>query len=298
MPKRSVDARQASKAYQCGPGVGKGKTSIGLDEHQIFNEILQKQLKICGYRNDKEVTYLYLGENGLKDVPHLSRFGKLTILWLNHNKIQYITFVKYNCCLTELYLHNNDIRNITGALKNLHSLQILLLHNNQLKNLKLAVKELQGLQTLHTLNLFNNPLSQECRYRLYVIYHLPSVTLLDRKEITRKERESALHVYNHEKTLVVQSIGFGKRVDIPLLPNAAFRLTPIKVLHLPPGCEFGNHLVKIPFANPEDAVFVRAMKRGMMEFSTMDWGKMPTCEEKRLGSCPEKRPEKLTIKFR
>ncbi|XP_058036497.1 leucine-rich repeat-containing protein 72 [Ahaetulla prasina] len=298
MPKRSVDARQTSKAFQCGPGGGKESTSISLDEHQIVNEILEKQLKICGYRNDKEVIDLYLGENGLKDVPHLSRFRKLRNLWLNHNKIQYITSVKYNCCLTELYLHNNDIRSITGALKNLHSLQILLLHNNQLKNLNLTVKELQGLRTLHTLNLFNNPLSRECRYRLYVIYHIPSVTLLDRKEITRKERESALHIYNHEKTLVLQSIGFGKRVDIPLLPKAAFRLTSTKALHLPPGCEFGNHLVKIPFANPEDAVFVRAMKRGMVEFSTVDWGKMPTCEEKRLGSSPEKRPEKLTIRFR
>ncbi|ETE64114.1 Leucine-rich repeat-containing protein 72, partial [Ophiophagus hannah] len=132
-------------------------------------------------------------------------------------------------------------------------------------------------------DLFNNPLSHECRYRLYVIYHIPSVTLLDRKEITRKERESAVHIYNHEKTLVLQSIGFGKRVDIPLLPKAAFRLTPTKV---------------IPFANPEDAVFVRAMKRGMIEFSTLDWGKIATSEEKRLGSSPEKRPEKLTIRFR
>ncbi|XP_032091714.1 leucine-rich repeat-containing protein 72 [Thamnophis elegans] len=266
MPKRSVNARQTSKAFQCGPGGG--KESISLDEHQIANEILEKQLKICGYKNDKEVIYLYLGENGLKDVPHLSRFRKLRNLWLNNNKIQYITFVKYNCYLTELYLHNNDIRNITGALKNLHSLQILLLHNNQLKNLNLTVKELQGLRTLHTL------------------------------KITRKERESALHIYNHEKTLVLQSIGFGKRVDIPLLPKAALRLSPTKVLHLPPGFEFGNHLVKIPFANPEDAVFLRAMKRGMIEFSTVDWGKMPTCEEKRLGSSPEKRPEKLTIRFR
>ncbi|KAG8139055.1 hypothetical protein E2320_001833 [Naja naja] len=283
MPKRSVDARQTPKASQCGPGGSKERLRISLDEHQIVNEILEKQLKICGYKNDKEVTDLYLGENGLKVVPHLSRFRKLRNLWLNHNKIQYITFVKYNCCLTELYLHNNDIRNITGALKNLHSLQILLLHNNQLKNLDMTVKELQGLRTLHTLNLFNNPLSHECRYRLYVIYHVPSVTLLDRKEIIRKERESALHIYNHEKTLVLQSIGFGKRVDIPLLPKAAFRLTPTKI---------------IPFANPEDAVFVRAMKRGMIEFSTLDWSKIATSEEKRLGSSPEKRPEKLTIRFR
>uniref|UniRef100_G1KMS8 Uncharacterized protein n=1 Tax=Anolis carolinensis TaxID=28377 RepID=G1KMS8_ANOCA len=131
--------------------------------------------------------------------------------------------------------------------------------------------------------LFNNPLSLDPRYRLYVIYHIPSVTLLDRKEVTGKERESALHIYNHKKTLVLQSIGFGKRVDVPLLPKPRFRFPPIKV---------------IPFENPEDAVRLRAMKRSLVEFSTVDWGKMPTYEERRLGSHPEKRLEKLTIRFR
>ncbi|KAH0627417.1 hypothetical protein JD844_003075 [Phrynosoma platyrhinos] len=223
-------------------------------------QILERQLKVCGFRIDKEVTDLYLGEKGLKEVPDLSRFHMLTYLWLNNNKIQNLAFLKHNCFLAELYLNNNEIRDIA--------------------------------------DLFNNPLSQDRRYRLYVIYHIPSVTLLDRKEVTTKERESALHIYNHEKTLVLQSIGFGKRVDVPLLPKPGFSLTPTKVLRLPPGCEFGNHLVKIPFENPEDAVFVRAMKRSVVEFSTVDWGKMPTCEERRLDSNPEKRPERLTIKFR
>ncbi|XP_063003659.1 leucine-rich repeat-containing protein 72 [Elgaria multicarinata webbii] len=260
--------------------------------------ILEKQLKICGFRKDKEVTDLYLGEKGLREVPDLSRFRILKYLWLNNNKIQNLSFLKHNCCLTELYLNNNEIRDIAGALRNIHSLQILLLHNNQLKNLDRTVKELQGMRNLQTLNLFNNPLSHDGRYHLYVIYHIPSVTLLDRKEITKKERESALHIYNHEKTLVLQSIGFGKRIDIPLLPKAVTSLTPTKVMPLPPGCEFGNHLVKIPFENPEDAVFVRATKRSVMEFSTVDWEKMPTSEEKRLGSNPEKRPEKLMFRFK
>uniref|UniRef100_A0A8D0BTX5 Leucine-rich repeat-containing protein 72 n=1 Tax=Salvator merianae TaxID=96440 RepID=A0A8D0BTX5_SALMN len=260
--------------------------------------ILEKQLKICGFRKDKEVTDLYLGEKGLKEVPDLSRFRILTYLWLNNNKIQNLTFLKHNYCLAELYLNNNELRDIAGTLRHMHSLQILLLHNNQVKNLETTVKELQGMQNLQTLNLFNNPLSQERRYRLYVIYHIPSLTLLDRKEITAKERKSALQIYNHEKTLVLQSVGFGKRVDIPLLPKVASIMKPTKVLRLPPGCEFGNHLVKIPYENPEDAVFVRAMKRSLVEFSTVDWAKVPTCVERRLGINPEKRAERLTIKFR
>ncbi|XP_060104584.1 leucine-rich repeat-containing protein 72 isoform X3 [Heteronotia binoei] len=225
-------------------------------------EVLKNQLKICGFKKDNDVTELYLGERELKEVPDLSQFHKLMYLWLNNNKI-------------------------------------LMLHNNQLKNLETTVKELKGM-SLQTLNLFKNPLAQDCRYRLYVIYHLPTVLLLDRKEITIKERSLALNIYNHQKTLVLQSIGFGKRTDVPLLPKAPFSKSwsSTKVLRLPPGCEFGNHLVKIPFENPEDAVFVRAMNRSIVKYSTVNWDTVTTSEEKRLGTKPEKVAEKLTITFR
>ncbi|XP_067326674.1 leucine-rich repeat-containing protein 72 [Anolis sagrei] len=268
------------------------------DERLRSKKIIKEQLDLCGFKIEKEVTDLYLGEKGLKEIPDLSQFKILTYLWLNNNKIQNLAFLKHNSCMAELYLNNNEIRTIEGALKHMRSLKILVLHNNQLKDLETSVKELHRMRSLQTLNLFNNPLSQDPRYRLYVIYHIPSVTLLDRKDVTAKERECALHIYNHKKTLVLQSIGFGKRVDVPLLPKPRFSLTPTKVLRLPPGCEFGNHLVKIPFENPEDAVLVRAMQRSLVEFSTVDWEKMPTSEERRLGSHPEKRPEKLTIRFR
>ncbi|XP_066483834.1 leucine-rich repeat-containing protein 72 isoform X1 [Tiliqua scincoides] len=260
--------------------------------------VLENQLKICGYKKNTDVVELYLGEKGLKEFPDLSRFRVLSYLWLNNNKIEKLTFLKNNCCLRELYLNNNEIRNIAGTLRHIHSLQILLLHNNQLKNLNVTVKELKGMSSLQTLNLFNNPLSQDRAYYPYVIYHLPSVTLLDRKEISARERESALHIHDHKKTIVVQSIGFGKRVDVPLLPKPSFCLSPTRVLRLPSGCEFGNHLVKIPFKNPEDAVLVRSMKRAVIEFTTVDWEKMPSSEERRLGSKPERRSERLTIKFR
>ncbi|XP_066483835.1 leucine-rich repeat-containing protein 72 isoform X2 [Tiliqua scincoides] len=230
--------------------------------------VLENQLKICGYKKNTDVVELYLGEKGLKEFPDLSRFRVLSYLWLNNNKIEKLTFLKNNCCLRELYLNNNEIRNIAGTLRHIHSLQILLLHNNQLKNLNVTVKELKGMSSLQTL------------------------------KISARERESALHIHDHKKTIVVQSIGFGKRVDVPLLPKPSFCLSPTRVLRLPSGCEFGNHLVKIPFKNPEDAVLVRSMKRAVIEFTTVDWEKMPSSEERRLGSKPERRSERLTIKFR
>uniref|UniRef100_A0A8D0H154 Leucine rich repeat containing 72 n=1 Tax=Sphenodon punctatus TaxID=8508 RepID=A0A8D0H154_SPHPU len=183
---------------------------------------------------------------GLKEVPDLSRFRRLTYLWLNNNKL---TFLINNYCLTELYLNNNELMDIAGALKQFSSLRILLLHNNQLKNLETTVKELKDMISLRTLNLFNNPLSQDSRYHLYVIYHLPSVQLLDRK---------------------------GKLDNLHLFYS----------------------FCRVPFESPEDAVFVRAMKRSTMQFSSVDWNKISTCHEKRLENKPEEPQERLTIKFR
>uniref|UniRef100_A0A8C0FNW2 Leucine-rich repeat-containing protein 72 n=1 Tax=Bubo bubo TaxID=30461 RepID=A0A8C0FNW2_BUBBB len=212
--------------------------------------------------------------------------------------IQDLTFLIKNYCLTELYLNNNELTDISGALKHLHALQILLLHNNQLKTLGKTVKELKGIISLQTLNLFHNPLAQDPDYRLYVIYSLPSVQLLDRKSVTQRERESALHLYNHERSCVVQSVAFGKRVNTPLgTAVGSSRCTqPAGRLMMPSGIY--NNVRKIPFENPEDAVLLRAMTRSLMEFSSVDWNKVATCQERRLGNKAEEPHEKLIVQFR
>ncbi|XP_025054016.1 leucine-rich repeat-containing protein 72 [Alligator sinensis] len=273
---------------------------VYADKSIVCYQAIEKQLKICGYKRDADVSVLYLAGQGLKVIPSLSRFRMLKYLWLNNNKIQEITFLINNYCLTELYLNNNDLRDIAGALKHLSSLQVLLLHNNQLKHLDKTVKELTGMISLQTLNLFHNPLSQDPVYRLYVIYFLPSVQLLDRKKITQKEKESALHIYNHKRSCVLQSIAFGKRIDKSLVAKtvSSRSIPAAQSLQMPPDYEFANHVNKVPFENPEDAVFVRAVKRSVMEFSCVDWNKIPTYQEKHLENKLKEPCEKVTIRFR
>ncbi|XP_051466758.1 leucine-rich repeat-containing protein 72 isoform X2 [Apus apus] len=262
-------------------------------------QAVEKQLKICGFKRNMDVLVLYLAGQGLRSIPGLSRFRRLRYLWINNNKIQDLTFLKKNYCLTELYLNNNELTDITGALKHLCSLQILLLHNNQLGKLGRTVKELKGITSLQTLNLFHNPLAQDQSYRLYVIYFLPSVQLLDRK-FTQRERESALHFYDHKKSSVIHSIAFGKKVNIPLgYTVGSSRCSQLaRRLVMPSGCEFENRTNKVPFENPEDAILVRAVTRSLMEFSCLDWNKVATCQERRLESKAEKPHEKLTVQFR
>ncbi|NXI52951.1 LRC72 protein, partial [Chloroceryle aenea] len=215
-------------------------------------------------------------------------------------QIQDLTFLTKNYCLTELYLNNNELTDISGALKHLCALQILLLHNNQLTKLGKTVKELKGMISLQTLNLFHNPLAQDLDYRLYVIHFLPSVQLLDRKSVTQRERKSALHLYNHKRSCVVQSIAFGKKFYLPQgTTEGSIRYTqPARRLMMLSGCEFGDHRNKVPFENPEDAILARAMTRSLMEFSSVDWSKVATCQERRLENKAEESPEKLTVRFR
>ncbi|NWV30131.1 LRC72 protein, partial [Origma solitaria] len=229
-----------------------------------------------------------------RSIPSLSQFRRLRCLWINNNKIQDLTFLIKSYCLTELYLNNNELTDISGALKHLCSLQILFLHSNELKKLGKTVKELKGMRSLQTLNLFQNPLAYDPDYRLYVIYFLPSVQLLDRKLVTQRERESALHLFNPKRSCVVQSIAFGKRVDTSLGTTVgSSRCTqPARRLIMPSG------IYNIPFENPEDAVLVRATRRSLMEFSSVDWNKVATCQERRLKNKAEEPLQKLTVQFR
>ncbi|XP_040551654.1 leucine-rich repeat-containing protein 72 isoform X7 [Gallus gallus] len=263
----------------------------------VYCQAVEKQLKICGFKRNVDVLVLYLAGLGLRSIPSLSLFRRLRYLWINNNKalkskekwpadykfdkdgempfymtgvckshttlhkIQDLSFLKKNYCLTELYLNNNELTDIS--------------------------------------DLFYNPLAYDAGYRLYVIHSLPSVQLLDRK-LTQRERELAFPVYNCEKSCAVESIAFGKTVDTS--PGTAIRHSrdtqPARRLMVPPDWEFGNHTNKVPFENPEDAVLLRAMTRSVMEFSSIDWNKIPTCQERWLKHKAEEPPEKLTIQFR
>uniref|UniRef100_M3XIF5 Leucine rich repeat containing 72 n=1 Tax=Latimeria chalumnae TaxID=7897 RepID=M3XIF5_LATCH len=231
---------------------------------------------------------------GLTEVISLARFRMLKYLWLNNNKIRRLTCLTKNYRLTELYLNNNELFDITGALIHLTSLQILLLHNNQLTKLEETVKELREMQYLQRLNLFNNPLAQEPGYRLFVIHHIPSLEILDRQIIRKEEKKAALYQCNAERSRVLQSIAFGKRVESAPEPKISSSLTP-KPTSKPQiyrdGCGFGNSRTKPTFDDPEEAVCYKAVRRSVMQFSSMNWNTVPTSQEKRLAERPAESPQ-------
>lgn len=239
-------------------------------------QAVEDQVKICGHKRDADVFELFLSKKELTEVVDLSRFRNLKYLWLHHNKLHGIAFLTRNYCLTELYLNNNAIFDIEG-LHNLPSLHVLLLHHNELTNTEAMVKELKGMQNLKTLTLYQNPLSQYNLYRLTIIYHLPGVELLDWTQVTEKERRSKITIFNHKKAHIIQSIAFGGKVDVSWNPKSTIRQK--RVSKLPSDFAFGDNVDKTVFDDPEDAVFVRSMKRSLMAIASMNWDTVPTREE-------------------
>ncbi|XP_055517782.1 leucine-rich repeat-containing protein 72 [Leucoraja erinacea] len=259
-------------------------------------EVIENVLKLHKIKRKCNVIELFLAKEGLTEVPDLSRFKQLQYLWLNHNKIKTISSLKMNWCLKELYLQYNMLLDLTGSLKHLTSLQILLLHNNRLTKVEMIVAELKKMTWLHTLNIFNNPLTQDKDYRLYVIYHLPSVKLLDRQYVYQKEREAALDFCNQDRMRVRQSLAFGQRIQTHLLKQKVLKrggsAHPSWMSAVPRGKGILKKTKKIMVnvsssSSERDIskidVVQRVKQKSMMEHSIFDWSKVPNAQQKRQG---------------
>ncbi|XP_025087207.1 leucine-rich repeat-containing protein 72-like isoform X3 [Pomacea canaliculata] len=203
------------------------------------------------------------------------------ILWLNGNQLRYITCLSTNFRLCELYLHDNKLTEIPGALRHLTCLRVLMLHNNQLTKLEKVLSELQKMLSLQTLSLFDNPIALEPEYRLFVIHKVPSLSLLDRQEVSQKEKDAARRIFDNSFVKIQERVAFGHCVKGPL--------------HNPPSCrrpksvtytgekEYANNYLKNSpiHENPEEAILNRRLKKSLTLFTSFDWSKIPRFLQRR-----------------
>lgn len=97
--------------------------------------------------------------------------------------------------LLSLLCNNNRITKIAPGLgRSLAKLQTLILSNNKIANLS-DIDPLNDLPSLTTLSLINNPVAKHNNYRLYVIYKLPLLRVLDFHKIKPKEREASKKIF-------------------------------------------------------------------------------------------------------
>ncbi|XP_060074068.1 leucine-rich repeat-containing protein 72-like [Ylistrum balloti] len=269
------------------------------DDGPSPDETISQLLKQRGIKKNKDVDQLYLADKSLTHVTDLSRFAYLRILWLNGNRLRRLNCLHQNYMIEELHLHNNELIEITGALRHLTCLKVLMLQNNQLTKLERVVREFSRMQSLHTLNLFNNPVAQEKDYRLFVIQSVPSVTLLDRQEVAKSERELSNRIYDQDKEKIRDTVAFGRRSEGP--PSIYYpaesnqRNQPSTDSKL-----IGNSFMRDnpPFETEEDAIAARRMKKSLIVYTTFDWAKVPRIEERRQSDKPFDSPELITHVYR
>ncbi|XP_021342484.1 leucine-rich repeat-containing protein 72-like [Mizuhopecten yessoensis] len=269
------------------------------DDGPSADETISQLLKQRGIKKNKDVDQLYLADKSLTHVDDLSRFAYLRILWLNGNRLRRLHCLQQNYMIEELHLQNNELIEVTGALRHLTCLKVLMLQNNQLTKLERVVREFTRMQTLHTLNIFNNPIAQEEDYRLFVIQSVPTVNLLDRQEVAKSERELANRIYDQDKEKIRDTVAFGRRSQGP--PSIYYPAennqqnmcsTESKLI--------GNSFMRDnpPFETEEDAIAARRMKKSLIVYTTFDWAKVPRIEERRQSDKLFDSPELITHVYR
>ncbi|EDQ88574.1 uncharacterized protein MONBRDRAFT_32756 [Monosiga brevicollis MX1] len=93
--------------------------------------------------------------------------------------------------LKSLIINNNRVSRIAPGLESfLPRLEELILTNNALSDLA-DLQPLFGIPTLQRLSLLRNPVAAVSNYRLYVIYHMPQLKMLDFQKVKEKERAAA-----------------------------------------------------------------------------------------------------------
>jgi len=92
--------------------------------------------------------------------------------------------------LNAIIMNNNYISRIGQIGGNLPELKTLILTNNKVSNLS-EVNNLMSIKKIEILSLLDNPVVLRPNYRLYVIYQLPNLRLLDYLKVQKKERDEA-----------------------------------------------------------------------------------------------------------
>eukprot|EP01006_Ploeotia_vitrea_P013025 TRINITY_DN34240_c0_g1_i2.p1 TRINITY_DN34240_c0_g1~~TRINITY_DN34240_c0_g1_i2.p1 ORF type:complete len:408 (-),score=33.09 TRINITY_DN34240_c0_g1_i2:44-1267(-) len=192
-----------------------------------------KELNLSRPDQAKEVTCVHFSGKGIAAIhPHFQHFVNVDELWLSNNKLKRIDnlfpldYGNNDCDIADrchgkgcprlrsLYLSNNRITTLSGDLRHLRFVEILLLANNKLSNMEIVSKFLRHLQFLKQLDLFGNPLAEEQNYREYFIQHHPSVQILDRAYVTDEERKKAKMLFGTTTTIdVAPHVSFGRTLS-------------------------------------------------------------------------------------
>jgi U2 small nuclear ribonucleoprotein A' len=126
--------------------------------------------------------------------------------------------------LRTLILHNNFINSISS---NIGRALPFLMHLNMTDNKMDSFAEVDRLSSfkhLETLNLQGNPITSKRNYRLYAIWKIPSLQVLDSQPVKLKERKEAKRLFDSSVGQQIETV-IKASASMPQQPTTA---TPTK----------------------------------------------------------------------
>ena len=151
---------------------------------QYMNVSQEYELSLRGFKimdiqnlsaTNDQFSCINLTDNSISEINYLPRLKKLKTLMLINNRITKIeNDFAINCpFLTNLVLTNNKISDFQ------------------------QIDNIASCKTLQKLYLVDNMVTKMKNYRLYVIYKMPTLRILDYQRITKKEKEDAIKIFSH-----------------------------------------------------------------------------------------------------
>ena len=131
------------------------------------------------------------------DIQNLSATNdQFACINLTDNSISEINYLPQLKRLKTLMLINNRISKIENDFAiNCPLLSNLVLTNNKISDFK-QIDNIASCKSLEKLYLVDNMVTKLKNYRLYVIYKIPTLRILDFQRVTKKEREEALKKFS------------------------------------------------------------------------------------------------------
>ncbi|CAH1986119.1 unnamed protein product [Acanthoscelides obtectus] len=158
---------------------------------QYINAVKDRELDLRGYR--------------IPEIENLGATGdQFDTIDFSDNDIRKLDGFPYLKRLKCLLMNNNRIVRAGEHLEEyIPNLETLVLTGNQLDELS-DIEPLVKLEKLTTLSLMFNPITAKQHYRLYIVYKLPQLKLLDFRKIKKKERDEAQALFKSKKGKDIQ----------------------------------------------------------------------------------------------
>eukprot|EP00736_Rhodelphis_marinus_P003452 Rmarinus@m.26638 len=144
------------------------------------------------------LTKLDLSGQNISTMENLSTLKKLRVLNLSRNRIKRMDNLDQIRHLEELNIEENLIEHVPSLIRKLSNLRILRIGGNRIKSLRDFVT-LRVLENLTILSVEGNPAADVPHARLFLIYHLRSLEVLNGSAVSEEERVRSTQRFEMEE---------------------------------------------------------------------------------------------------